>query len=406
MTVRYGLAMGPSDGLVGANVIGFFDAENGLGEVARGLVACMDAAGIGWSVATDREASARQEAHFNRTEADSRYPATIICANAAEFDSVFLRHRNALRSQYRIAVWAWETDTFPKWMARTSDLVDEIWTLSRHAADAISRTTSKPVYVFAPPSIRGDETLRPPAAESRAGYTFFFSFDFLSIVERKNPKAAILAFERAFRPEEGARLVIKSVNGNLYPEKLRALQQAAAHRDDIEIIDGYVSQSEQFALMSRCDAYVSLHRAEGYGLTIAEAMAAGRPVLATAYSGNVDFMTAENSCLVPFELVSVPPGCWPYVPGSRWAEPDVNRASELMRKLYDDPAWARSIGERARSDMTEFHSPAARGPFLTQRLEQACRAGGRRRPLPLRLQLPVRRARRIASRLRSRVSPS
>src|SRR5205823_1547928 len=136
----------------------------------------------------------------------------------------------------------------------------------------------------------------------------------------------------AFAPGEGPQLVIKSTNGRSNLGDLERLRMAAAERPDVHVIDGYLTTDEKHSLMHACDAYVSLHRAEGFGLTPAEAMSLGKPVIATRYSGNLDFMNDENSYLVSFELVPIPSDCDPYPEGGLWAEPNVEEAARFMRQ--------------------------------------------------------------------------
>src|SRR5207342_1632098 len=147
------------------------------------------------------------------------------------------------------------------------------------------------------------------------------------------------------------------------------LAGVARSRPDVLVVDRYFSAQEQRALSSVCDAVISLHRSEGFGLTIAEAMAFGKPAIATAYSGNLEFMTEENSYLVPYELAEIPPGCEPYPAGSRWAEPDVAAAAELMRRVVDEPDEAAEKGRRAAEDIRELHSPERRAALVIERLE-------------------------------------
>jgi glycosyltransferase involved in cell wall biosynthesis len=111
-------------------------------------------------------------------------------------------------------------------------------------------------------------------------------------------------------------------------------------------------------------------------------MAGGKPVIATGYSGNVDFMTDANSCLVPFRLREIPEGCFPYPPGTPWAEPDVVVAAALMRRVYADRAWAEALGARAAADMSNAFAPEARADFLNARLRAA-------RTRPVRHRMPV-----------------
>jgi glycosyltransferase involved in cell wall biosynthesis len=180
----------------------------------------------------------------------------------------------------------------------------------------------------------------------------------------------ITAFRRAFAPGAGPRLLIKSVNGRTAPLAWRRLEVATADRRDIEIRDGYETAERQRELMAACDCYVSLHRAEGYGLTLAEAMAVARPVIGTAYSGNLEFMTPDTSVLIPYKLAPVPFGCGPYPPTARWAEPDVDAAAEAMRAMAADPTAAALLGARARAHMERNHTAASRVDFVRTRLHE------------------------------------
>jgi glycosyltransferase involved in cell wall biosynthesis len=199
------------------------------------------------------------------------------------------------------------------------------------------------------------------------GFMFLFSFDFLSIFERKNPLGLVDAFSRAFADGEGPILVLKSINGEHDLESLERLRLATAGRSDIYLLDDYLAPEKKNGLMAGCDCYVSLHRSEGLGLTMAEAMAYGKPVIATNYSGNVDFMHEGNSLLVPFDLVPIPKGCEPYPVGAEWADPDIDAAAALMRSVLDDPAAAHELGERARGDILERFSLDRTAAFLAER---------------------------------------
>ena len=165
----------------------------------------------------------------------------------------------------------------------------------------------------------------------------------------------------------------------------------AADRTDIHIVDGYLDSPDQRALLEACDAYVSLHRAEGFGYTLAEAMLAGKPTIGTAYSGNLEFMDETNSFLVDHDMTPIPMGCEPYPSTSRWAEPSIEHAAELMRRVVDDPAGAAVVAAQGRRAIAERHSPAARVPLLAARLAATRAAAvvvpprsrrGRRRLLP------------------------
>jgi glycosyltransferase involved in cell wall biosynthesis len=143
-------------------------------------------------------------------------------------------------------------------------------------------------------------------------------------------------------------LVLKSINSGFYPNELEQLRATVAARPDVLLLDGPLEQARYHALVGAADAYVSLHRAEGLGLTMAEAMALGKPTIATAYSGNLEFMTEQNSYLVPSRPVEVPSGAGPYPAGAVWAEPDLDAAAACLRAVVDRPEEARAKGELAR----------------------------------------------------------
>jgi hypothetical protein len=194
-------------------------------------------------------------------------------------------------------------------------------------------------------------------------------FDYHSVFERKNPLAAIEAFRRAFQPGAGAKLALKCINSADDPTNHARLLAAADEHEDVHIIDGYMSPTENDALIAACDCYISLHRSEGFGLTPAEAMVLGKPVIATGYSGNLDYMSPQNSYLVDYELTPIGPGNAPYPPDGVWAEPSAEHAARFMREVFEDQKAARAVGERAASDIADTHSMEAAGRSMKLRLD-------------------------------------
>jgi glycosyltransferase involved in cell wall biosynthesis len=350
------------------NVAGYFRAELGVGEIARRIVAALRGAGVRCStVVYDRTLS--RQAHAFAGDAAAPFDVNLICVNADQLP-LFANDvgRRFFANRYSIGVWFWEVASFPRRFQGAFDLVDEVWAASEYVRQALAPETDKPTRVVPIP-------IEPPAADTAspitlpAGFVFLFSFDFQSVFERKNPLAAIRAFERAFDARDDAALLVKTINGAHHPEAFERLQAAASHAG-VHVVDGYLPAHERDALTAACDAYVSLHRSEGFGLTIAEAMAAGKPAIATGYSGNLEFMTPENSYLVPYELTPVPPGSGPYPEGVPWAEPDVQRAAELMRRVFEEREAAAERGRSGRADVLERFSPARCAAFVAQRLAE------------------------------------
>jgi len=202
-------------------------------------------------------------------------------------------------------------------------------------------------------------------------FVFLFSYDFNSFAARKNPEAVIAAFREAFADgARGVRLLVKSTNGVRFPDKLAALQRSVADDPRIEVRDGFLSRDEMFGLQNTIDCYVSLHRSEGFGLGMAECMYLGKPVIATGYSGNLDFMNHDNSLLVDCRMVPLHEGDYPYWQGQHWADPDIAHAAHLMRQVYESREFAQHIGAVAAASIRRSNSKAVCGAAVTARLQE------------------------------------
>jgi glycosyltransferase involved in cell wall biosynthesis len=275
---------------------------------------------------------------------------------------------------YRIGYWFWELPRIPPEWEAALDTVDEIWVASEFVGDAFRQVTDKPVTLV-PMVVEPVSPAETPRSRSEP-FTFLFSFDFHSYLERKNPRAVVDAFLAAF-PSGGepARLIVKTINGKAFRTELLALMSRASEDRRIEILDGYMSRDAMNELVAKADSYVSLHRAEGFGLGLAESMALGKPVIATAYSGNLAFMNAENSLLVSYRLVDVAPGQYMHGAGQQWAEPDIQDAAAKMRRLVEDRAFAADIGRRAQEYMKNHFSSSVSARAIIERLEAISRSG-------------------------------
>ncbi|HWW59838.1 MAG TPA: glycosyltransferase [Thermoanaerobaculia bacterium] len=368
----------------GVNLYGYVFAESGTGQIGRSIVAALQAAAIPYAVVPFTETINRQQHQFTeRGNGRAIYDTNLICVNADQVP-VFLEKVGAhiLEDHYNIGVWAWEVDDMPEWMARSAQVLDEVWGISAYTAAAVRNRVRVPVQAFPLPVVPAPAVEMPRRQLGLPeGFLFLFCFDFESVFERKNPLGVIAAFRRAFPRPGDARLCIKSVNGKLHLAELERLRTAAAGRPDIVLIDGYRSVEEQRALMNACDAYVSLHRAEGFGLTVAEAMTLGKPVIVTNYSSTTEFTTPDNSYLVSARVIPVSADTPVYPAGARWADPDVAVAAAHMRRVYEHREEAQQIAARARQDIAALHSPDARATLLRELLDQA-RRHGESRPSP------------------------
>lgn len=361
---------------MGVNVFGYFYAESGIGEHSRQLVETVRQSGVPYVAIPYTRTLTRQQHRFSDPSlGPPRFPINIVSVNADE-----LPHFAAdvgeefLRSRFTIGLWAWEIEEFPTSMAASQRFLDEVWANSSFSATAIQKKIDRPVYPF-PLPVSVPTITAPPRRELGLpeGFLFLFCFDFDSIYERKNPTAVIRAFLEAFSDNDQVFLYIKSINGSKAPERLEELRAAAGGDRRITLVDGYWESRRVRALMASCDAYLSLHRAEGFGLTMAEAMAYGKPVVATGYSGNLDFMNERNSFLVEPRMIEVTAGCDPYPRGALWADPDVTDAARLMREVFSSPDEARKRATLGREDIEQHHSPLARSRFVRQRIEEISR---------------------------------
>lgn len=361
-------------GLWGVNVVGYFRSELGVGEAARLVVRALDAAGVPLLPVHGRTIPPNRTGHTftHLGVADSRFPLNLICMNADALPEFAVQAGPGFfDGRYSIGLWFWEVSSFPERWLGSFGLVDEVWAPTDHVAAALSAVSPIPVVKVTIPV-----AVPPPMPRTRAdlglpeGFLFLFSFDYHSVFERKNPLAVVQAFAAAFAPGDGATLVIKCINEESDPANHERLSLAAAQHPDIHVRPGYVSPQEKDSMTASCDAYVSLHRSEGFGLTMAEAMYLGKPVIATGYSGNLDFMTAQNSLLVDYRLTTIPDTVPPYPPEGEWAEPDVAHAAKLMRRVFDDPPKAGHLGREAAADLRRTHSPVIAGQQMQRRLER------------------------------------
>jgi glycosyltransferase involved in cell wall biosynthesis len=365
----------PPDGLrPGLLLAGYLRADLGLGQAARLAMAAIRSARIPCASRVYAATASRQGHPWDQQ--DTCRPdldTNLVWVNPDQLpDFAATAGPEYFDGRYTVGNWAWETDRLPGWMGAASNLLDEIWTPSDYSRAAIERTVSeRPVYTFPHPILvpQMDPLFDRRSAGLPDGYVFLFVYDFLSTVERKNPLGLIEAFKTAFRPGEGPTLVLKSINGSLRVLEMERLRLTAEERPDIVFADRYLTRPELASLVNCSDCYVSLHRAEGFGLTIADAMALAKPCIATGYSGNLEFMSDSTSYLVPHTLAPVRSDTEVYGGEGWWAEPDVGAAAELLRRVYSRPQEARKTGEAGRGAVLRHHSLDHATRFVRRRFK-------------------------------------
>ena len=312
------------------------------------------------------------------------YDFNLVHLNADAVPEFALRHRARFWDRYNIGYWAWELSSLPAAWLDSFRYFDELWVPSTFCLDAVSRSSPIPV-VRIPHSIQEDIAYDPAFSRTEFGigpdtFVFLFFFDFHSSMERKNPLGLVEAFRRAFTPEDDALLFIKCSRSSSDPASMARLTEASRGAN-VKLFDSVISRPSLNSLISTCDAYTSLHRSEGFGLTLTEAMSMGKPVIATAYSGNMDFMTPSNSYPVKYKLIDIEETHGPYTKGCEWADPDPDHAAYLMRHAFTHREEAVEVGNRARQDVSTQLNPRTVGRFVRERLLRANEEAKLRRTL-------------------------
>ena len=361
----------------GVNVLGHFCYRSGLRVSVEAMSDSMEAGHLAVSRRDVRTHVIDEPNHVDFIGREVHDVTVIHVQPEPFFDGAYARADIAERQRrtHRVAYWYWELDTAPAYWGESARQVDELWTATRFVADALQAVTDKPIHTLFPGVKLHPFTPRPrsyfglPTRED-GRFAFLFSFHMGSVMERKNPLGLIESFRLAFGEDEPVDLVLKTTSFGNHDDQIAELREAAGTAQ-VHIIDRVLDGDDITALMDSCDAYVSLHRSEGLGLTMAEAMLLGKPVVATRYSGNLDFMDDDNSLLVDCEVVPVRGSVPPYtIPGARWAEPNTAHASTLMRRVYDDPPFRAALALRAKRDAERSMSAEAAGRRFAERVAE------------------------------------
>lgn len=336
----------------GVNLVGYFRHQSGVAHIARRVADILGRHGVPFStVAWERTLSPPIDPPPAVDQALD-FEASVCFVNGDQYAALRRDLPEVVAPGRRaVAVSFWELDTLAGGPPVDPTGIDQIWAATSFMTAPFSELSVPVHHVHVPfaapaPSARTRAEFGP-LAEADGRFVFGVVLDHLSITARKNPLGAIEAFRRAFEPGGAPLLLVKTINGHRAWADHEQLRVAAAGRDDIVIWDEVLPFADHLALIRSFDALVSLHRSEGLGLHLAEAMSMERPVIATRYSGNLDFMDDESAVLVDADLVPVSDGGWAYPASARWADPDLDQAADAMRRLAQDPAAARDLGRRA-----------------------------------------------------------
>lgn len=346
----------------GVNVIGYVHGQFGIAEDVRMAVSAFDAVQIPVAILNFRPGADMPQSDMSiadRVVTTGSYSINLFCLTALEHGRFFAeRGLEQIEQRYNIGYWPWELSQWPREWAELVHLVDEVWVSSEHTLHAVLPHCNAlnptvpvrlmPMAVPAPPEKLHAEAMQQRRLETRQQFglpatacLFCFSFDLNSSIHRKNPEAVVKAFLSAF-PVEGKAFKDVGLVIKVHPPKephpaWDRLKAAAVDDERLHVIEATLPQRELLALYQACDCFVSLHRAEGFGRGIAEALQLGLRVITTDYSGNVAFCRrpefADRVKLVPYRLVKVRPGQYPYGQGQVWANADARAAADAMRKV-------------------------------------------------------------------------
>lgn len=346
----------------GINLIGDISAETGLGQSMRILASIIQNGNIPFCV---KQINLHGQLEHNDTTwrhkitDKAKYAVNIINLIPETWsDDYCVMDREILDYRYNIAFWPWELEEFPDRWVPCIETVDEIWTPSEFTSKSIRKKTNKPVITVPHIVDMGEKESyydREYFGLPEQKFLFLTMYDFISVSERKNPQAVIEAYIKAFPVEnENIGMIIK-VN-HVEEKKLERLKEQLSNYRNIYFITRNMTRKEVDSLMNAADVLVSLHRSEGFGLPVAEAMALGKPVISTNWSATTEFTAESCACLVNYKLVKLEKSIGPYEKGNYWADADVEQAAEYMRRLWVDEEYRESIGKNAKIYLKEHLS--------------------------------------------------
>lgn len=358
----------------GVNFYGFLEAVSGLGTMARGCMQALQAAALpaqaiavpSWKPG-EKPAPAASPADFRP------YRANLLQQNPDILDLFAQRYgTELLNGAYNIGYWIWELPSARSDWHPQFRYVDEIWVASEFNRQSFQCLTKLPVVTVPLPvdgleanAIYGRERFGLPADV----FVFCYIFDVSSYVERKNPFALVEAFQREFRNSTDVLLYLKYSNSKADRDALQRLEQAIAGAPNIRTSGRLLDEQEIVSLHKVIDCTVSPHRSEGFGLNLAETMYFGNAVIATGYSGNLEFMNRENSYLIDWKPIPVQRSEGPYLKWSMWADPSIEHLQSLMRRVFENSEERRARSARARGDIRRQLSFEAVGSVMKHRLE-------------------------------------
>lgn len=360
---------------MGINVFGYIDGEFGLGEAVRLLIKAIKNANIpvaliNYDVNTNHR---HDDKTFVEISTEAVYSINLVLLGPTETKKI-LTHFGAdfFINKYNIYYLNWESEYFPDEYVDNISYFDEIWVPAKYCKDVISKKIQLPVNIVPYPIkidvLNSNDDIADKFYD-KSKFNFFFMFDYNSTLERKNPLNLITAFEKAFgKHDKTVCLTIKTSKSNKFVSEKKLLIERISGFENINIVEEIFEKDTLHKIIKNCDCYVSLHRSEGFGLTMAEAMYYGKPVIATGYSGNLEFMNTKNSFLVDYEICKIGSDNLNYDKNTIWSNPNVDHASELMKLVKDNNKNVQEIAKNGNETIVKEFSLEIIGNLIKNRL--------------------------------------
>ena len=372
----------------GVNLVGFAAGELGMGEDVRMAAKALSTTAAEFCVVNyQHEIRSRQKDRSARQffRKDNPYHCNILYMHADFLPWAMSRlGPSFISNRYNIIYCPWELSASPPLWKYVFDLVDEVWVHSDFIRRSLMEVTDKPVLVMTPcvsldPG-QYDHFRRKDFGLPEDRYLFLHTFDFGSTMYRKNPAACVSAFQEAFpKGSEPCMLIVKTMNVDKNHPEWKKMLSALAEDARIKVFDKTIDRNRYLGLLWNCDSFVSLHRSEGFGRGMAEAMLMGKPVIVTNYSGNVDYTLPDNSCPVDYRLISAE-GFYAHSEKQVWADADTDHAASYMKRLVEDSEYGERIGRKAKAFIETSHNPNKVGRLYVSRLTELGLLQGTLRP--------------------------
>lgn len=365
---------------MGINLIGNIRGDSGLGQSCRLVAKELQASKIPFLVYEHHISDAfsmNNHSCDDMIEEDLKYGINLFHINPHEFAVSYMQlGKKVWDKHYNIAFWLWETEEFPEEWVGCIDILDEIWTPAEFVSEAVRKVTDKPVYtvpyhVEAPIDEKYNREYFGLPADK---FLFLMMYDSKSMMERKNPVGAINAFKKAFdQNDDRVGLVIKMNGKN--EQDIAEIQRLLEGYRNVYIMTETLPKVEVNSLIACVDVFVSLHRAEGFGLVMAEAMLNGTPCIATNWSANTEFMNKDVACMVDYRMVELDHEVGPYKKGSHWAEPNVEQAAEYMMRLATNTEMYEKTKRKAQKYIEELLGMGHVTETIEIRVKEVCKNG-------------------------------